>query len=52
MSDAVVTAATHAPESDRVTVRLRLSGEEYDLADATLELAEGTQTVHGWWEAG
>ncbi|HEY0409649.1 MAG TPA: hypothetical protein VGE42_05220, partial [Candidatus Dormibacteraeota bacterium] len=50
VSDAVVTAATHAPDGDRVTVRLRVSGEEYELADATLQLAEGTQTVHGWSE--
>jgi predicted lipid-binding transport protein (Tim44 family) len=50
VGDAVVTAATHAPGGDRVTVRLRLSGEEYELADATLELAEGTQTVHRWSE--
>jgi predicted lipid-binding transport protein (Tim44 family) len=50
VSDAVVTAAVHAPEADRVTVRLRLSGEEYELADATLELAEGTQTVRSWSE--
>ncbi|HEV7465962.1 MAG TPA: hypothetical protein VGP96_06660, partial [Candidatus Dormibacteraeota bacterium] len=50
VGDAMVTAATHAPEGDRVTVRLRLSGEEYELADATMELAEGTQTVHRWSE--
>ncbi len=50
VGDAVVTAATRAPEGDRVTVRLRLSGEEYELADATLELTEGTQTVHRWTE--
>lgn len=50
VGDAVVTAATHAPEGDRVTVRLRLSGEEYELADGSLELVEGTQTVHRWSE--
>jgi predicted lipid-binding transport protein (Tim44 family) len=50
VSDAVITAAAHAPGGDSVTVRLRLSGEEYELADAGMELAEGTQTVHSWSE--
>jgi hypothetical protein len=50
VGDAVVTSATQGPEGDRVTVRLHLTGEEYELADATLEVVEGSPTMRSWSE--
>ena len=50
VTDAVITAAERTADGDQVTVRMRLNGEEYELADGTMALVEGTQTMHTWTE--
>jgi hypothetical protein len=50
VGDAEVTSVTHGPGGDRVTVRLGVTGEEYELADGTLEVVEGSPTMRTWAE--
>ncbi len=50
VSDAVITAAAHGADGDRVTVRMHVNGEEYELADAGMQLADGSQTMRTWTE--
>jgi len=46
VTDAVITAV----DGDRVTVRMHLTGQEYELADGSMALVEGTQTTRSWTE--
>jgi len=50
VSGAVVVTAAHDAGGDRLTVRLQLSGEEYELADAGLDVVDGSQTMRIWTE--
>jgi hypothetical protein len=50
VADAVITAAEHAAGGDRVTVRMRMTGQEYELADGSMALVDGTQTTRTWTE--
>ncbi|HEX3604545.1 MAG TPA: hypothetical protein VH134_01390 [Candidatus Dormibacteraeota bacterium] len=50
VTDAVITGAAADGSGWGVTVRVRLSGEEYELADTGLELVEGSQTMRSWSE--
>jgi predicted lipid-binding transport protein (Tim44 family) len=50
VTDAVITATSHGDDGDTVTVRMHLNGQEYELADGTMALVEGTQTTHSWTE--
>jgi predicted lipid-binding transport protein (Tim44 family) len=47
---AVIVAAAHDGAGDSLTVRLQLSGQEYELADGSLEVVDGTQTMRSWSE--
>jgi len=46
VTDAVITAV----DGDRVTMRMHLTGQEYELADGSMTLVEGTQTMRVWTE--
>ncbi|HVS40785.1 MAG TPA: zinc ribbon domain-containing protein [Candidatus Dormibacteraeota bacterium] len=50
VTDAVITATDHAADGDRVTVRMRMNGQEYGLADGGMALVDGTQTQRTWSE--
>ena len=50
VTDAVITAASHAGDGVRVTVRMRLTGQEYELSDGTMDIADGTPTMRSWTE--
>lgn len=50
VTDAVITAASRGADGDRVTVRMHVSGEEYEIADAGMQLVDGTQTMRTWTE--
>jgi predicted lipid-binding transport protein (Tim44 family) len=50
VSGAVIVAAGHDDGGDRITVRMQLSGEEYELADGGLDVVDGTQTMRTWTE--
>jgi len=50
VDDAVITATEHAADGDRVTVRMRMTGQEYELADGSMTLVDGTQTMRTWTE--
>lgn len=47
---AEITAAGHGADGDSVTVRMHMSGEEYELADAGLDVVDGSRTPHSWSE--